>query len=184
MHTMTVEELLADMPGTERHEEKRVDVKLTDKAKPILVGSETKYPGDTISVRFQQARELVEAGLAVLTDLVGVVFPPARKKPPTPAPAPRLDEPGPGRSHKVQVLRGKSVWLGGDRSYGDDEILYVSEEHARLLCTARKIKLIDPPGLPAECLPARPSAALPIGKYGTAMLGLDPLERANDSIRA
>ena len=74
------------------------------------------------------------------------------------------------------MLPGRCVFLGGDRSYGDDAVLYVSEEHARLLLGARKIKLIDPPGLPAELVP------VPMNGYGTAAIG--NIGRGNSGIRA
>ena len=75
-------------PIRRRREEKRIEVKLTDKSAPVLVGTELKYPGDTIMLRFQQAKELVQDGLAVLVDLAATIFPPvpesaqARSAPP------------------------------------------------------------------------------------------------------
>ena len=132
-----------------QHKDKRHKVRLTDKCKPVLVGTDVKGPGDTIELFATQARELCESGAAEPVGLGWFTMPPAREPAPKPEPSPRLDEPGNG-SYKVQVLPGKAVFLGGDRSYGDNTFLYLSEEQARQLLTAGRIKLIKPDRLPAH----------------------------------
>ena len=166
----------------DRHAEKLVEVELTEQCKSVLIGSESKGPGARITLGFEKAKEMVQGGFAKLTDLSSAIFPPAPKKPAKPAPPPRLDQPGPGRSYQGRMLPGKrtcaSYWYGlGLESYGNpDQDIWLDEDTARDLVRAGKFKLISPDRLPAELEPVKLSVG-PISRYGCSPLAGSPVPR-------
>jgi hypothetical protein len=71
-------------------------------------------------------------------------------------------------------LPTKCVYLGGRQSYGSGEKLYLTEEQARELLGARRIKLVKPDRLPAYLEPEKPGLPY-IGPTGAAQIILGPV---------
>jgi hypothetical protein len=147
-------------------------VKLTDKCRSLLVGDQVRRAGDVVELAAERARELCASGCAV--PISPGWFTATPKKPTPEADSSRqFDEPGYGRDFKVSVCKGRSIYNGVGRSYGDGSIIYLSESDARCHLKAGNIKLIDPPGLPADD-PAK-RADVKTNRLGVSpLLGVDP----------